>query len=498
MLFDLRRRLNFSKMPFYVLATLLSVACTTAVQKSPSDKAARPNVLFIAVDDLNDWVGSLQGHPQARTPNIDQLASRGVLFTNAHTAAPACNPSRVALMTGLLPTSSGVYSNSRPWRPVLTDAVTLPQYFMAHGYNALGAGKIYDNRYPDPDSWNDYFPSQTKNKPDDPRPDDRPVNGIPKTRLFDWGPIDVDEGDMGDAQVADWVIQQLGRQHEKPFFLASGFYRPHLPWHVPRAYFDHYPLDSIQLPEVPVNDLEDIPPAGIAMANPEGDHKKVIEYGQWRNAVQGYLSSIEFADAQVGRVVAALDQSPHKHNTIVVLWSDHGWHLGEKSHWRKFALWERSTRVIFLVIAPGVTEHDGRSPRPVNLVDIYPTLIDLAGLPVHNGLDGVSLRPLLENPDTKWDRPSLTTHGRGNYAVRGNMWRYIRYADGSEELYNHETDDQEWHNLADDIKYTDVKKRLSNWIPETEAPEAPEVPKRDVGQLPTGAITNSAADKLHQ
>ncbi len=208
-----------------LLAMVLSVACAPpAVDK--------PNVLFIAADDLNDWVGALDGHPQTRTPNIDRLASRGVLFANAHTAAPACNPSRAALMTGLFPTSTGVYLNNQPWRPVLPDAVTLPQYFMAHGYEALGAGKIYHGWFPDPDSWNDYFPSQTKNRPDDPLPDHRPVNGIPDTHPFDWGPVDVPEGEMGDAQVADWIIDRLQEDHDKPFFLASGFYRPHLPWYV--------------------------------------------------------------------------------------------------------------------------------------------------------------------------------------------------------------------------------------------------------------------------
>ena len=472
------------------ISTLLAMVLLVACASPAFDK---PNVLFIAVDDLNDWVGALDGHPQTRTPNIDHLASRGVLFTNAHTAAPACNPSRVALMTGLFPTSTGVYLNNQPWRPVLPDAVTLPQYFMAHGYETLGAGKIYHDWFPDPDSWNDYFPSQTKNRPDDPLPDHRPVNGIPDTHPFDWGPVDVPEGEMGDAQVANWIIDRLQEDHDKPFFLASGFYRPHLPWYVPKAYFDRHPLDSVELPKILENDLEDVPAAGIAMAAWPGcfgetacreswsgellwkqtDHKNILEHDQWQQAVQGYLASIEFADAQVGRVIDALEQSTYADDTIIVLWSDHGWHLGEKSHWRKFSLWERSTRVTFLVVAPGVTEPSGRSPRPVNLVDIYPTLVDLVGLPTPSGLDGVSLRPLLEVPEASWERASLTTHGRGNHAVRGERWRYIRYADGSEELYDHGADDPEWHNLAGDPAYDDVKKRLSRWIPKEEALNAP-------------------------
>ena len=447
--------------------------CAACKQRTQETLTSRQNILFISVDDLNDWIGALQGHPQAHTPNIDRLASRGVLFTNAHAAAPACNPSRVALMTGLLPTTSGIYMNNQPWRLILSDAVTLPQYFKTHGYETLGAGKIYHLRFPDPDSWDSYFPSKTKTKPDDPVPEERPLNGIPNTKYFDWGPIEAQDEDMGDSKVADWVIQQLQTTHEKPFFLASGFYRPHLPWYVPQAYFDHYPLDSVQLPMILQDDLADIPFAGIAMAKPEGDHKNVVKHNQWQKAVQGYLASIEFVDAQVGRVIEALDQSVYKDNTIVVLWSDHGWHLGEKSHWRKFSLWERSTRVAFLVFAPRVTKPGGRSSRPVNLIDIYPTLIDLAGLPKKKELDGISLRPLLELPEANWNRPSLTTHGRGNHSVRDEQWRYIRYADGSEELYDHKADDLEWYNLANDPRYTHIKKQLSSWIPSTEATSAP-------------------------
>jgi arylsulfatase A-like enzyme len=450
------------------LLVLLS-ASTLFAQETGSSK---PNVLFIAVDDLNDWTGVLGGHPQTRTPHIDRLASKGMLFTNAHTAAPACNPSRVALMTGLYPTTTGVYLNSHPWRPVLPDAVTLPQYFTAQGYKAMGAGKIYHGRYPDPASWNYYFPSQTKNKPDDPVPDQRPVNGIPNTAHFDWGPVQVDDQEMGDAKVAEWVIGQLQASHEKPFFLACGIFRPHLPWYVPQSYFDDNPLEAVILPVTLDNDLDDIPPAGVAMARPERDHKNVLEYNQWNHAVRGYLASITFADKQVGKVIQALEESDYSDNTIVVLWIDHGWHLGEKSHWRKFSLWERSTRVTFMIVAPGI-EPGSRTSRPVNLVDIYPTLIDLAGLPEKEGLDGQSLRPLMESPMAAWNRPALTTHGRGNHTVRDDRWRYIRYADGSEELYDHQTDPNEWTNQAGNPNYANIKAELAEWIPKTEAPSAP-------------------------
>ena len=448
----------------HILATLvIFVSCGTGASETPKHA---PNVLFIAIDDLNDWIGVLEGHPQARTPNIDRLAARGVLFTNAHTAAPACNPSRVAVMSGLLPSTSGVYRNNQPWRPILKEAVTLPQYFMTNGYNALGAGKIFHLTYPDPDSWDRYFPSKKRTTPKDPFPDNIPLNGIKSTPNFDWGAVDVDDHDMGDYKVASWVIKQLDSDHLKPFFLAAGIFRPHMPWYVPQNYFDHYPVDSVRLPPFLDNDLQDIPPAGTTIAISEGHHKAILDHDLWRKAVQGYLASIEFADAQVGRIITALDESKYNDNTIIVLWSDHGWHLGEKSHWRKFALWERATRVTFMIIAPKVAKMGGRSSQPVNLVDIYPTLLDLANLPAKDGLDGISLRPLLERPEAKWTRPSITTLDQGNHSIRDARWRYIRYADGSEELYDHQHDDNEWKNLANDILYADIKMRLSNWIPE--------------------------------
>jgi len=272
----------------------------------------RPNVLFFAVDDLNDWTGCLGGHPDARTPNLDALAAGGVLFTNAHCAAPLCNPSRAALMTGLRPSTTGVYQNDQPWRaaPLLANAVTLPQHFMAHGYRVVGGGKIYHGAYPDPPSWHEYFPDQRRNKPEDPQPENRPVNGIPNAAHFDWGPVDVDDVEMGDAKVASWAIGELARKHDRPFFLGCGFFRPHLPWYVPRKYFDQFPADKVRLPEVKPDDLDDVPPVARKIANPDGDHAKVLKAGQWRQAVQAYLASIRFVDEQIGRVVRALADSP--------------------------------------------------------------------------------------------------------------------------------------------------------------------------------------------
>jgi arylsulfatase A-like enzyme len=264
----------------------------------------------------------------------------------------------------------------------------------------------------------------------------------------------------------------LRRKQEKPFFLAVGLIRPHLPFYAPRKYFDQYPLEKIQLPKTLPSDLEDVPEAGRLIAKPKGDHRRVVEAKQWERAVQAYLACITFADAQIGRLLEALDRSDYAHNTVIVLWSDHGWHLGEKAHWRKFALWEEATRVTFMVVAPGVTTAGERSERTVNLLDVYPTLLDLCGLPQKPSLEGSSLLPLLKDPRAPWQRPAVTTHGRNNHAVRDERWRYIRYADASEELYDHEADPLEWKNLASDAQYAAVKKKLAAWFPKVNAPDA--------------------------
>jgi len=433
----------------------------------------RPNVLFIAIDDLNDWIGCLGGHPDTKTPNIDALAARGVLFTQAYCSAPACNPSRASLMTGILPSTSGVYNNPQPWRPALPDAVTLQESFRAAGYRVLGRGKIYHHgsgeRYFTQKGWHEYIP-----KGGDPMPPKRPVNGIPRTAHFDWGPVDVPDTEMDDYKVSTWVAGQLARKHAEPLFLACGFFRPHLPWYVPRKYFDLFPADKVTLPNVKADDLDDVPPIGKRMARPEGDHKKVVDHKQWRKAVQGYLASIAFTDTCVGRVVAALDRGPYAGNTIIVLWGDHGWHLGEKLHWRKFALWEEATHAPLLFVVPNVTQPKSRCDRTVSFADIYPTFAELCGLPKPpQTLEGVSLVPLLEDPAKPWDRPALTTHGRMSHTVRSERWRYIRYSDGSEELYDHEKDEMEWTNLAGKPELAEVKKKLAAWLPKTNAPNAP-------------------------
>lgn len=447
-----------------VLGFGLSLDCSHA----RAEEANKPNVLFIAVDDLNDWTTFLGGYPGVKTPHLQKLAERGTFFTRAYCSAPACNPSRASLLCGVRPSTSGVYFNSNPWRAQLPDAVTLPQHFMAAGYKVHGAGKIFHGRFEDPQSWQEYF-----SRPGDPAPKIRPANGIPNTAHFDWGPVELGDRAMGDTHVTDFGVKFLAQQHDRPFFLAVGLFRPHLPWYAPQKYFDEYPLDQIVLPKVKEDDLDDVPPIGRRMARPQGDHAKVLKYRQWEKAVQGYLASITYADGQIGRLLEALDNSRYAENTLIVLWTDHGWHLGEKHHWRKFTLWEEAGRVPMVFVVPGMTKPGTRCQRTVSLLDIYPTLADLCGLPVGEHLEGKSLRPLLTDPAAGWDRPVVTTHGRHNHSVRSERWRYIRYSDGTEELYDHQSDPMEWTNRAGDPKAAQVKQQLRARLPKVNVEEGP-------------------------
>jgi len=436
---------------------------------------ARPNVLFIGVDDLRDWVGHLSGHPNAKTPNIDRLAKRGVSFTRAYCSAPLCNPSRISLLTGVAPSKSGVYGNEEKLRQKLPDAVTLMQHFRASGYSVRGAGKIFHGTSAyDMDSWDIFFKSSGSKKHRVKRD-----SSLPKSAWVPWGALACSDDEMLDGINAKWIITELKKPQEKPFFLAYGLTKPHLTWSVPQKYFDLHPLEGIKLPPTKKGDLDDLPAFGKKLARevydpsgerdfavkPNGDHANVIANNQWLKAVQAYLATISFADAQIGRVLDALDRSRHADNTIVVLWGDHGWHLGEKEHWRKHALWDVSTRTPLVFSAPDGVAKGKLCQRPVSLIDIYPTLLDLCGLSELKGLDGQSLKLLLENPDRQWERPVVITYGLNNHAIQTERWRYIRYRDGGEELYDHERDPNEWTNLASISKYSLQKSKLSKWLP---------------------------------
>ncbi len=443
------------------LLLILTLLAATAGKALASD-ATKPNVLFISVDDLNDWIGCLGGHPQARTPNIDRLATSGVLFTNAHCAAPACNPSRTAIMTGLSPNKSGLYDNRQKMREVLPDAELLPRYFSRHGYWSAGSGKIL-HYFIDAKSWDKYYPAKETEDPfprtlyPKKRPVSLPVGGPWQYGETDWGALDAtDEEFGGDWLVSKWIGEQLSVKHDKPFFLACGIYRPHEPWFVPKKYFDLFPLERIQLPPgYKQDDLDDLPSAG-QRRGPNRYFAHIREQKQWKQGIQGYLASIAFADAMVGRVIKALEDGPNRDNTIVVLWSDHGWHLGEKQHWQKFTGWRVCTRVPLIVRVPaGVpglpkgTKAGSTCSAPVNLLSLFPTLTALAGLPAKEDNSGPSILPLLKNPDADWSHVSVTYLGdRGSYGLSDKGWRYIHYANGEEELYDSRADRYEWTNLA--------------------------------------------------
>jgi len=445
-----------------VLVFVVAGGASLSSAEPPGRRLQKPNVLFIAVDDLNDWVGCLGGHPQARTPNIDALAARGVNFTHAYCASPVCNPSRSALMTGLRSSSSGVYSNDIDRRTTSANSVVpLNSHFHDNGYRVVGAGKIYHGDGDQFGAWDDYAKPR---KGGDIAPKEGESLGVDGIRF---APIDAKDEEMHDFHTVDYCIEHLNKQHEKPLFLACGLHKPHMAWNVPRKYYDMFPLESIELPKTLETDLDDVPAAGRKMAQPEGDHRKILESGRWKEAVRGYLAAGAFTDAMIGRLLAGLDASPYRDNTIIVFWGDHGWHLGEKQHWRKFALWEEATRAPLFYVVPGVTKPKSVCERTVDFMSIYPTLCELCGLEIPKHVEGVSARTLLADPQAVWNRPALTTHGYRNHALRSEKWRYIRYADGSEELYDEVADPLEWKNMATDPKFADVKSDLARWLPTT-------------------------------
>lgn len=452
----------------------------------------QPNVLFFAVDDMNDWTSKLKGYVgKVHTPNMDRLAKMGVSFENAQTASPVCCPSRTAMMLGKRPSTTGIYNNGQWWRPHIPDAVSMPMYFRQHGYTAVGAGKIFHHTagFNPPDQWDDFqrivftddpwFRGAKHNYPwskREPNPKGYPFCGMPDTpHEGDWGVIPgKKESCYDDSKTADYAARFLAKEHQKPFFLACGIFRPHLPWYAPKKYFDMYPLDMIKLPEVLDNDLDDIPEEGKRLSRQRrDDFDRVKKHGKWKEAVQAYLACITFADSQLGRVLDALEGSEYKDNTIIVFWSDHGWHLGEKDHWHKMTLWEEATRIPFIVAVPGLTKGGTVCDRPVDMTAVFPTLIELCGLEPKKDLDGRSIVPLLKNPAMEWNTPAMTQYNRGQCTIRSDRYRYIRYGDGSEELYDHQKDPREWDNLANHPEYIDIKATHAKWMPTEWAQDAP-------------------------
>jgi arylsulfatase A-like enzyme len=476
--------------------SLLLALLYVAVPDFISAQQPKPNILFIAVDDLNDWIGCMGGHPQTITPNLDRLAKSSMFFTNAHCSAPACNPSRTAVFTGISPHRSGLYSNNQKMREIMPEVELLPKTLSRQGYYSAGSGKML-HYFIDAQSWDEYFPKAESENPF-PRtlyPEKRPLS-LPRGGPWqyietDWGPLQANDQEYGgDYLVAEWISKKLAVKHDKPFFLACGIYRPHEPWFVPEKYFKPFPLESIQRPSgYKADDLDDLPAEG-QRRGPNRYFAHIQKEGQWEQAIQGYLASIHFADAMVGKVLDALAASPYADNTIVVLWSDHGWHLGEKQHWQKFTGWRVSTRVPLMIRTPA--GKPGVCARPVSLTSLSPTLLDLAGLPAIKQHDSPSLVPLLNRSDAKWPHVAITDlEEPGSFSVSDERWRYIRYKTGGEELYHNQSDPHEWLNLAESTAHAVQLEKYRELSPKKFVPK----PDPNVSSLPRLKVIPSSIAK---
>jgi len=427
---------------------------------TPPRPGVRPNVLFIAVDDMNNDLGCY-GHPLVKTPHLDRLAARGVRFDRAYCQFPLCSPSRTSLMTGRRPDATEVFDLARHFRSALPDVVTLSQLFMRHGYHAARVGKIYHYGNPgqigtdgldDPASWNERHNPKGRDKAEE----HLLTNHTPKRGLGSSMSFLKAEGadeEQTDGLVATEVVRLMEEKRDQPFFIAAGFYRPHCPYIAPKKYFDLYPLEKVTMPPGPWDYLASVPPPALRSSQP---HPWLgLNELQIRECLQAYWAAISFVDAQVGRLLDALDRLALTEKTIVVFWSDHGYHVGEHGMWQKMSLFENSARVPLIVAAPTTKAHGAACARTVELLDLYPTLADLCGLEAPAGLDGRSLRPLLDDPAAAWDRPAFTQVWRGTYAghsVRTERFRYIEWDGGRQgaQLYDYQEDPGEKRNLIHD------------------------------------------------
>jgi len=438
----------------------------------------KPNVLFIAVDDLNDYVNCMNGSVSVPTPNIDKLAGEGILFLNAHCQAPICGPSRASIMTGLYPSSSGNYLQLRDTdikrgSDAVKESVFMPDYFERYGYRTMAVGKIYHNgddaetfdEYGGRFDWMGPKPGERFNY------DPEKIPGKSGNTQTDWGAYPEHDSMMTDYKSAAWAVEKLGQDYDEPFFLAVGFVRPHVPWYVPENWFDKFPLDEIDTPPYLQTDFDDIPAIArrVAEAPMMPTTEELIQSGEWKHVLQAYMACIAFVDHQIGKVLNALENSNYADNTIIVLWADHGYHLGEKNRFAKQSLWERDTRTVFVVkdTASGASK---KCNTPVQLLDIYPTLLDLCGLPENDQLEGHSLKGLIRGEEKDWPHPALSFYGEGNVAVRDERFRLIQYEDESVELYDMIEDPNEWYNLSGEPKYQERVIQMRSAIPVDWAP----------------------------
>lgn len=480
-----------NRIPLIPLLLIGTTALTAGSRRSSAEDAAKSklNVLLIISDDLNTALGSY-GHPLVKSPNIDRLAARGVRFERAYCQFPLCNPSRASFMTGLRPDTTGVLENATDFRKNVPDAVTLPQLFLQHGYAVARVGKIFHYGVPnqigtsgldDPPSWQTFVNPKGRDVDDESLIFSiKPGSGFGAT--LSWLAAEGRDDEQTDGKSAEAAIGLLEENKEKPFFLAVGFYRPHTPYVAPKAYFDLYPTDRIRL--VTASGRDGVPAAALSV-NPANYG---IDDDLQRKALQAYHASTSFMDAQVGRLLDALDRLGLAERTIVVFFSDHGYHLGEHGMWQKMSLFEESTHVPLIVAAPGMAGN-GRSARGLaELVDVYPTLADLCGLAAPTNLAGRSLKPLLVDPAKEGKSAVLSQVRRGpganataktkaatkpaqreafsGYALRTDRYRYIEWDNGrrGRQLYDHETDPTEQHNLADDPRTTATVAELSRTL----------------------------------
>jgi len=465
-----------------------------------------PNVIMFVMDDLNDWISPL-GYEQVKTPNLERLAKSGLIFRNAHAPGVFCAPSRTAIFTGLHASTTGCYENE-VFHYDHPDLVTLQMAFTNAGYQSYGAGKLYHHRsgYVDLRAWTEYFTRSQEvidmayemnsyHMSDVPLPDPYPYSpyyrntdrGGGSALHLEWGPIaNEKEDEMTDAMRTNWMCDVLKRDHLKPFFMALGMYSPHYPNYAPQKYFDLYNRDELELPPYKEDDLEDL---SLAIRDfytrRSKQHQELEGYGALKDALHAYLASISFADAMLGRLLDALEASPYKDNTIIVMWSDQGFHHGEKGHWGKHTLWQRTTQVPFIWAGKGITKH-AEIFDPVSLIDIYPTLVELCDLPVESEqLEGVSLATVLQHPSSSKERNIFIPHAkRGAYAIINSNWRYIYNHDQSEELYSRMDDPNEWYNLIDNTGNEDVIRDMKNVLPSEFAPSA--TPRRELDLIVEG------------
>lgn len=475
---------------FVLLSTTLSLSVSVAETPQPAKphSSRRYNILFIAIDDLNDWVGCFGGHSQAITPNLDRLAKESAMVMNkAYAPSTVCCPSRSALLTGRRPSSTGVYGNDQNLKNAAQaqDVVTLPEYFGKHGYHTLSAGKIF-HKHPtaagmDEGQWAYHEFAQpgggNKGMLWEESPD--AVLGTTEQPELSWGACKAPVEETKDYRACQWAADQLQRDFDgKPFFLALGISKPHLTWVVPQQFYDLHPLEKIQPVEIFRDDLNDIVSKdGKPVFKPGmGFFPAIDKANLHRQAQRAYLASISYVDYCLGVLFDALNNSKYADNTIIMLWGDHGWHLGEKLKYGKTDLWEESDRVPFIVRVPGMTPPGVKCDGVVNLLDMYPTLIELCGLPLNKENEGRSFAPLLKNPKMEWNHPTLTTYQYKNHSLTDGRYRYTWYggkADGAEELYDHSTDPLEHKNLAANPEAKEIIARFKKYLPTHDEPDSP-------------------------